>query len=115
MNACITLHIGSGGTTSAWDPALSQRSVKGDGKTLQIPAGTSNNFAPAIEPINFKENVSDRMRKAEAIAFGLRTAIGVSASEMTALDERTGRPSARRIHRGRECPDSIDRERPNGR
>jgi oxygen-independent coproporphyrinogen-3 oxidase len=37
----------------------------------------------SIEPINFKEHVSDQMRKAEGIAFGLRTAIGVSASEMT--------------------------------
>jgi oxygen-independent coproporphyrinogen III oxidase len=37
----------------------------------------------SIEPINFREHVTDRMRKAEAIAFGLRTAIGVSASEMT--------------------------------
>jgi oxygen-independent coproporphyrinogen-3 oxidase len=35
------------------------------------------------EPINFREHISDRMRKAEAIAFGLRTAIGVAASEMT--------------------------------
>lgn len=37
----------------------------------------------SIEPINFKEHVSDGVRKAEGIAFGLRTAIGVSASEMT--------------------------------
>lgn len=37
----------------------------------------------SIEPINFKEHVSDQMRKAEGIAFGLRTALGVSASEMT--------------------------------
>ena len=37
----------------------------------------------SIEPINFKEHVSDQVRKAEGIAFGLRTAIGVSASEMT--------------------------------
>ena len=37
----------------------------------------------SIEPINFREHVSDRMRKAETIAFGLRTAIGVSESEMT--------------------------------
>ena len=37
----------------------------------------------SIEPINFEEHVSDRMRKAEGIAFGLRTAIGVSESEMT--------------------------------
>jgi len=37
----------------------------------------------SIEPINFKEHVSDRVRKAEGIAFGLRTAIGVSASAMT--------------------------------
>jgi oxygen-independent coproporphyrinogen-3 oxidase len=37
----------------------------------------------SIEPINFREHVSERMRKAEAIAFGLRTAIGVSESEMT--------------------------------
>lgn len=36
----------------------------------------------SIEPINFKEHVSDQVRKAEGIAFGLRTAIGVSASEM---------------------------------
>jgi oxygen-independent coproporphyrinogen III oxidase len=36
----------------------------------------------AVEPIDFREQVSDRMRKAEAIAFGLRTAIGVSESEM---------------------------------
>jgi oxygen-independent coproporphyrinogen III oxidase len=36
----------------------------------------------SIEPINFREHVTDRMRKAEAIAFGLRTAIGVSASDM---------------------------------
>ena len=37
----------------------------------------------SIEPINFKEHVSDGVRKAEGIAFGLRTALGVSASEMT--------------------------------
>jgi oxygen-independent coproporphyrinogen-3 oxidase len=37
----------------------------------------------AVEPINFREHVSDRMRKAETIAFGLRTSIGVSESEMT--------------------------------
>src|SRR5271157_6476739 len=37
----------------------------------------------SIEPINFKEDVSDQLREAEGIAFGLRTAIGVSASEMT--------------------------------
>jgi oxygen-independent coproporphyrinogen III oxidase len=37
----------------------------------------------SIEPINFKEHVSDQVRKTEGIAFGLRTAIGVSASEMT--------------------------------
>jgi len=37
----------------------------------------------SIEPIDFREHVSDQMRKAEAIAFGLRTAIGVSESEMT--------------------------------
>jgi putative oxygen-independent coproporphyrinogen III oxidase len=37
----------------------------------------------SIEPINFKEHVSDQVRIAEGIAFGLRTAIGVSASEMT--------------------------------
>lgn len=35
----------------------------------------------ATEPINFKEHVSDRMRKAETIAFGLRTSMGVSESE----------------------------------
>ena len=35
----------------------------------------------AIEPINFKEHVTDRMRKAEMIAFGLRTSMGVSESE----------------------------------
>ena len=35
----------------------------------------------ATEPINFKEHVSDRMRKAEKIAFGLRTSMGVSGSE----------------------------------
>lgn len=35
----------------------------------------------ATEPINFKEHVSDRMRKAETIAFGLRTSMGVSGSE----------------------------------
>jgi oxygen-independent coproporphyrinogen III oxidase len=37
----------------------------------------------AIEPINFQEHVTDRMRKAETIAFGLRTSIGVSESELT--------------------------------
>jgi oxygen-independent coproporphyrinogen-3 oxidase len=37
----------------------------------------------AIEPVSFREQISDRMRKAETIAFGLRTAIGVSESEMT--------------------------------
>jgi oxygen-independent coproporphyrinogen III oxidase len=37
----------------------------------------------SIEPINFKEHVSDQVREAEGIAFGLRTAIGVSASKMT--------------------------------
>jgi oxygen-independent coproporphyrinogen-3 oxidase len=36
----------------------------------------------SIEPINFREHVSYRMRKAETIAFGLRTAVGVSESEM---------------------------------
>jgi oxygen-independent coproporphyrinogen-3 oxidase len=35
----------------------------------------------ATEPINFKEHVTDRMRKAETIAFGLRTSTGVSESE----------------------------------
>jgi oxygen-independent coproporphyrinogen-3 oxidase len=37
----------------------------------------------AIDPISFREQVSERMREAEAIAFGLRTAIGVSKSKMT--------------------------------
>jgi oxygen-independent coproporphyrinogen III oxidase len=37
----------------------------------------------ATEPINFKEHVTDRMRKAETIAFGLRTSTGVSESEFT--------------------------------
>jgi len=35
----------------------------------------------STEPINFKEHVTDRMRKAETIAFGLRTSMGVSESE----------------------------------
>ena len=35
----------------------------------------------ATEPVNFKEHVTDRMRKAETIAFGLRTSMGVSESE----------------------------------
>ena len=34
----------------------------------------------STEPINFKEHVTDRMRKAETIAFGLRTSMGVSES-----------------------------------
>jgi oxygen-independent coproporphyrinogen III oxidase len=37
----------------------------------------------AIEPINFQEHVTNRMRKAETIAFGLRTSIGISESELT--------------------------------
>jgi oxygen-independent coproporphyrinogen III oxidase len=35
----------------------------------------------STEPINFKEHVTGRMRKAETIAFGLRTSMGVSESE----------------------------------
>ena len=35
----------------------------------------------AVEPINFKEHLTDRMRKAETIAFGLRTSMGVCESE----------------------------------
>jgi oxygen-independent coproporphyrinogen-3 oxidase len=35
----------------------------------------------AVEPINFKEHLTDRMRKAETIAFGLRTSTGVCESE----------------------------------
>jgi oxygen-independent coproporphyrinogen-3 oxidase len=37
----------------------------------------------AVEPINFKEHLTDRMRKAETIAFGLRTSTGVCESEFT--------------------------------
>ena len=44
---------------------------------------TTQQLRSSIEPINFKEHVSDQVRKAEGIAFGLRTAIGISASEMT--------------------------------
>jgi oxygen-independent coproporphyrinogen III oxidase len=44
----------------------------------------------AIEPINFREHVSGRMRKAETIAFGLRTAIGVSESEMAGWPNELG-------------------------
>jgi oxygen-independent coproporphyrinogen III oxidase len=35
-----------------------------------------------VEPINFREKITGQIRKAEAIAFGLRTSIGVPASAM---------------------------------
>jgi oxygen-independent coproporphyrinogen-3 oxidase len=72
----------------------------------------------AVEPINFSEHVSNRMRKAEAIAFGLRTAIGVSESEMapwaTELDAlreegylQEGNARIRLTAKGRMVADSI--------
>ena len=71
-----------------------------------------------IEPINFRENVSDRMRKAEAIAFGLRTAIGVSKLEIalwpSELDDlrgegyiEEGNARVRLTAKGRMVADSI--------
>ena len=35
-----------------------------------------------IEPIHFKENITGQIRKAETIAFGLRTSVGVPESSM---------------------------------
>ena len=71
-----------------------------------------------IEPINFREHVSDRMRKAEAIAFGLRTAIGVSKLEIalwpSELDDlrregyiEEGNARVRLTAKGRMVADSI--------
>ena len=71
-----------------------------------------------IEPINFREYVSDRMRKAEAIAFGLRTAIGVSKLEIalwpSELDDlrregyiEEGNARVRLTAKGRMVADSI--------
>ena len=71
-----------------------------------------------VEPIGFKEEITGRIRNAEAIAFGLRTSIGVPEaamkgwnSELTALRsegylEETN-SHVRLTEKGRMVADSI--------
>jgi oxygen-independent coproporphyrinogen III oxidase len=71
-----------------------------------------------VEPINFEEKITGQIRKAEAIAFGLRTSIGVPTSAMESwsgeldalrsegyLDEKNA--SIRLTAKGRMVADSI--------
>jgi oxygen-independent coproporphyrinogen-3 oxidase len=92
-----------------------------DGARWRNTADTSRyieQLQAAAEPIDFKETITGRIRNSEAIAFGLRTSVGVPeeamkdwSSELTALRnegylEETN-SHVRLTEKGRMVADSI--------
>jgi oxygen-independent coproporphyrinogen-3 oxidase len=92
-----------------------------DGTRWQNTPDTSRyieQLQAAVEPIDFKEAITGRIRNAEAIAFGLRTSVGVPeeamkgwTSELTALRNegylKETNSHVRLTEKGRMVADSI--------
>ena len=115
MNAGITLPTGSGSDYLGLGPSAFSTIGKRRWQNTPDTSRYIEQLQAGIEPIHFREIITGQIRKPEAIAFGLRTSVGVLESSMAGVDRRIGCAPERRLPRKGKCTRSIDRERPDGR